>query len=151
MEEWKDIYGFNGMYSVSRKGKIKSIARIDEAGRNKKERLLTPDCCGSICFYYKSRKKRISLSRLVHEAFIGALRVDEAVMFKDGNKKNCIAENLYTIDMHFAKGIGGIRSRKPSNTEERGIHKSNGKYQVNIYLGSFDTIEEAREQRNLFL
>lgn len=51
-EEWKDIKGFEGLYSISNYGRVKSLKRICRANtcglRTIEEKILSP-CIASVC------------------------------------------------------------------------------------------------------
>lgn len=39
-EEWRDVVGYEGLYKVSNKGRIKAVEKIDRRGRKRSERIL---------------------------------------------------------------------------------------------------------------
>ena len=41
-EIWCDVKGYEGLYQVSNKGRVKSLARVDSLGRRVNERILSP-------------------------------------------------------------------------------------------------------------
>lgn len=105
MEEiWKDIEGFEGLYSVSNLGKIKSIERYVKNGKNtqrlQKEHevktYINYDRGGYVyCSLHKDNKTYSKkVHRLVAEAFISNLEELPQVNHKDGNKENNSVENL---------------------------------------------------------
>lgn len=78
-EIWKPIPGYEGLYEVSNKGRVKSLERdiIDKNGKkyHRKERILKslPDGNGyfQVCLHdNKGESKRLRVHRLVAEAFI---------------------------------------------------------------------------------
>ena len=39
MEEWRDVVGFEGIYQVSNQGRVRSVDRIDSAGKRQRGKL----------------------------------------------------------------------------------------------------------------
>ena len=91
MEIWRDIEGYEGLYQVSNKGRVKSL----KCG---KERILRPGIDGyGYCFiilYNDSVRKTFKLHRLVAQAFIPNLYNKPQVNHLDENKKNNCVDNL---------------------------------------------------------
>ena len=73
-EIWRDVKNYEGLYCVSNKGKIKSLARIDYSNHLRKERILKPgtDCDGYllVALYKKGKRKTFKVHRLVAENFL---------------------------------------------------------------------------------
>ena len=91
MEIWKDIEGYEGLYQISNKGRVKSL----KCG---KERILRPeidrDGYYKIMLYNDSARKTFRLHRLVAQAFIPNLYNKPQVNHLDENKLNNYVENL---------------------------------------------------------
>lgn len=89
-EEWRPIEGYEG-YQVSNYGRVKSF-------RQHKPRILrphiNPDSYLVVRFYEKSRYKRLTVHRLVAEAFIPNPDNKRDVNHLDGCKINACASNL---------------------------------------------------------
>ena len=90
-EIWKDIEGYEGLYQISNKGRVKSL-------KWGKERILRPgiDTSG-YCFiilYNDSVSKTFKLHRLVAQTFIPNLYNKSQVNHKDECKTNNTVENL---------------------------------------------------------
>nr|DAV05794.1 MAG TPA: homing endonuclease [Caudoviricetes sp.] len=91
-ENWKTISGLNDKYEVSDLGRV----------RNKNTgRFLTPRYKDG-CYMYRMEKpgagrqrKVNSAAVLVYEAFVGEIPDGYWVQYKDGNRRNLAASNLY--------------------------------------------------------
>lgn len=127
-EIWKDISGYEGIYQVSNLGRVRSIDRIDNLGRHKREKILTP-CVGHNGYYFvrlygngKYSNRRIN--RLVAEAFIPTNDYSLEVNHKNGVKTDNSIENLEWCTrsentLHaFATGL-----KQPMRGEKHGSSK----------------------------
>ena len=74
-ENWRDISGYEGLYQVSDLGRVKSLARIDLAGRKRPERMLRPGLISSgyltVCLCRDHIKTSLLVHQLVAMAFLG--------------------------------------------------------------------------------
>jgi len=96
-EIWKDIEGWEGVYQVSSKGRLKSF-KSDVNGYilsniNKKGGYFSVVLTDSI----HKRKRYVRMHVLVAEAFIGKRIKGMQIHHKDGNKQNNIVSNLEYI------------------------------------------------------
>lgn len=106
-EKWKSISGYEGIYTVSNHGRVKSLSRVvvSESGIGKgcsrllPERILKQHRVGSGGYLAVGlHKKKIAITKTVHrlvfDAFVeNPLGLPE-VNHKDGNKDNCRDTNL---------------------------------------------------------
>ena len=99
-EVFRDVVGFDGMYTVSNFGKIKSERRERSTGGFLKERILKIAVgknlqCG-VNLWENGNPKHFSISILVADAFIKKQRdgLKIVVIHKDKNQKNNRLENL---------------------------------------------------------
>lgn len=106
-EIWKDVADYEGYYSVSNLGRVKSVKReIQMNGSNQfgkcfntkyiPEKILKPcEYNGYYCVsLWKNHKmKLVKIHRLVAEAFLG--KSELTVNHKDGNKQN---NNVYNLE-----------------------------------------------------
>ena len=74
--QWKSVEGYEGIYEVSEDGEVRSVDRIDSAGRNLKGRVLkmqpAPNGYLFVQLCANGVKAGKSVHRLVIEAFKGA-------------------------------------------------------------------------------
>lgn len=99
-EKWKPVVGFEGMYEVSDKGSVKSLARPAWGKTNRfvKEKILTSKVSRTgyeITHLRKDGKNcHPSVHRLVAEAFIPNVESKPTVNHIDGDKLNNSVSNL---------------------------------------------------------
>ena len=133
-EIWVDVKGYEGLYKVSNKGRIKSLARgyknqYGEFGY-KKEFIKAQKIS---CFNKEEKQKRgyyvvnlakdnrgewIRVHRLVAEAFIPDPEKKEEVNHKDGNKLNNKVNNLEWVT-HQENCLHAWKTGLHKNEEER--------------------------------
>ena len=149
IEEWKVIEGYNNNYSVSNKGNVKN---------NKTDKILKPrlDRHG----YYRlnlrlnRKKKTVMVHRLTALAFIlnpeNKPCVDHINNNTSDNNINNLRwathkENNYNQKLSKANtsGVKGVHYDK-RKTKWRAQIQLDG---INIHIGYFDTIEEAKQAR----
>lgn len=96
-EIWKDVPDYEGIYQVSNKGRIKSLARIVGHCKRKDKIIIPKD---NRTGYYKvnlykdSKCKNHYIHRLVASAFISNENNKPCINHKDHNRKNNNVENL---------------------------------------------------------
>ena len=101
VEIWKDVKGYEGIYQVSNKGKVKSLDRkivsSDGKTHNYKGKILKPFLRKgyySVNLRYSGTRKVCDVHRIMANSFIGCGKV---VNHKDGNKLNNNLENIELV------------------------------------------------------
>lgn len=101
-EIWKDIKGYEGLYQISNKGRVKSLARVIKRNNGRelplKERIKNDvyDNKGysRINLSKNGKSKKHSVHRLVANAFLIKQKHQDQVNHIDGDKKNNDVSNL---------------------------------------------------------
>lgn len=104
MEIWKDIPEYEGIYQVSNKGRVKSLARQIryKNGKiiNRKERILKKTNINGYLHVPLSQNGKSThkyIHRLVAQAFLDNYSEDLEINHKDFNRRNNNVENLECI------------------------------------------------------
>ena len=96
-EIWKGIPGHEGFYEVSNLGRIKRLARIVMVKKNLKEKIMKPSFYSDgrlrIVLRYGGMWFRRNVHNLVNMVFNNG-RNNKYLTFKDGNPRNCRADNI---------------------------------------------------------
>lgn len=120
-EIWKDIPGYEGVYMVSNLGTVKSVARIDLAGRKLKERILSQSLSKDyyvVGLHYNHVNKQMKVHRIVAMAFIPNPNNLPQINHKDENKLNNDVNNLEWCDARYNNNYG-TRIERYSVTRSR--------------------------------
>ena len=126
MEEWRDIKGYEGLYQISNKGRVKSL----NYKRTGKEKIRKPGKRRGYFFitlYKKGEKpKSFDIHRLVAEHFLPNPDNLPVVNHKDENKLNNNVENLEwcTFAYNTIYSVNGGKSRKIQCVETQQIFDS---------------------------
>lgn len=122
-EEWKDIYGYEGLYKISNLGEIKSLERKVNYNNIRKitvhERIIKQRSNGGykeVSLSKNNKGKNLSVHRLVAIHFIPNPYNKKEVNHIDGNKSNNNIHNLewvtpsknvrHSYDMGLARNDG---------------------------------------------
>ncbi|WP_373232115.1 NUMOD4 domain-containing protein [Cohnella sp.] len=102
MEIWKDIQGYEGMYQVSDLGRVRSLNRIDCAGRRLKGTLMklskTRGDYLMVGLTKNGETKLFRINRLVAMMFIPNPNELPEVGHDDDDRQNNRVQNLYWTD-----------------------------------------------------
>lgn len=153
MEVWKDIEGYEGLYQVSNKGRVKSLERTVWTGRGYyqtlPERILKP-CKDSRGYLYvnlckEGKRKTCRIHRLVAQAFIDNPDNLPEVNHIDEDKENNAIENLEwcTSKDNINFGTHNQRMAEKKSKPVIGIHKITG------LILEFSSTHEAERQTGI--
>lgn len=120
LEIWKDIAGYENLYQISNRGRVKSLPRNGTCSR---EKILTPhrDSKGSynVSLSKNGIRKMAYIHRLVAETFIPNPNNYPDVFHIDGNLANNAVENLYWCTHQFILNqlrlVGKIKNDRGTN------------------------------------
>ncbi|OEH55920.1 hypothetical protein AQ616_18965 [Oceanobacillus sp. E9] len=123
-EVWKDVVGYEGLYQVSNKGRIRSLGRLIPHKRGfrkikSKTMKLQEDAYGYFTVsLYKNKKRKIKkVHRIVAEAFLNNPGKLATVHHKNENKKDNSIGNLEFCSspdnsrLSFNKRVMGVNSK----------------------------------------
>lgn len=123
-EIWKDIMGYEGLYQVSNKGRIKGLDRMgghNLGGLRKfkggiKKSVIRSTGYPMIMLYKNNKCKNYYIHRLVAQHFILNPENKPLVNHKNGVKTDCYVENLeystYSENLLHAYKTGAHKPRK---------------------------------------
>lgn len=165
-ELWKDIKGYEGLYMVSNKGRVKSLARKVKGGNNIRtveERILTPNKTThgyvQVTLCKNNKQKHINIHRLVALHFIpndDPLNKTE-VNHKDEDKTNNCVTNLEWCTPKYNINYGTCKERirnANKGKQNNGSKKASEKAKKKIICitdnnKQFDSIREAAKYYNI--
>lgn len=131
LEEWRDIRGYENIYRVSDRGKVKRLGRRGQPSEKRKlgryimAKLLrqtkTDNGRFNVGLWRDSKRKTFTVSRLVAVAFLPNPEGFKYVRHKDGDKKNNWLYNLewYKTANMTTEQAGKSKKRKKLTAEER--------------------------------
>lgn len=158
-EIWKPVVGYEGLYEVSSKGRVKSLNKIVNHKRygiqNKKEFILNISKTTNFGYFRcKLTKDNITKSffihRIVAEAFLSNENSYPIINHIDYNKQNNNVENLEWCTNRYNINHSNSIKKKSSKYQGVSYNKNAKKWIANIrignlqkYLGLFKSEEEA--------
>ena len=168
-EEWRNVRGYEGLYQISNKGRIKSLDRYVKNSRKGnrliKEKVLNPTDNGHgykiIGLNYKGKRKNHYIHRLVAEAFIPNPYNKKCVNHIDYDRGNNNVDNLEWCTtkenmQHSVERMSHPKKFSRTNTGERYIYKrkNSNVYRIVIHYKEYSsckTLEEAIKKRDLLI
>ena len=115
-EIWKDVSGYEGLYKVSDKGRVKSLkfgkVKILKPVRNKYGYLC-------VCLFKNRNRKKFMVHRLVAQVFLPNPQNLPQVNHKDEDKTNNSVQNLEFCDRKYNCNFG-TRNQKISEKMTNG-------------------------------
>ncbi len=96
-ELWRPVKGYEGLYEVSNKGRVRSVERIDARGQHRKSKIMSVKKIQNtkkVTFFRDGKSKTFTLKKLVADAFLEKPKANEKLVCVDGNPDNICAENL---------------------------------------------------------
>lgn len=127
MEEWKDIDGYESLYQISNKGRVKSLER---QCRTKNYLRRVPEKIISYChdtygypivtLHKCGKKKTHTIHKLVAKAFIPNPNNYPSVNHIDENKDNNCVENLEWCTVKYNNAFG-TRNERIKRSQQRPI------------------------------
>jgi hypothetical protein len=134
MEEWRDIKGYEGLYQISNKGRVRSANGLLHLNTNTYGYKHISLCKGNV-------RKTVVVHKLVAETFINNPHNKPQINHIDGNKENNTAANLEWVtqgenNRHAIKT--SLRKAKKIllvNSEGNTIKLFNNRMEINAYLG----------------
>lgn len=152
-EIWKDIKGYEGLYQVSNKGRIKSFYFSKEVILKNNMR----NTYEIIQLTKNKKRKSFQIHQLVAQAFLPNPNNYVIVNHKDFNRTNNNVDNLewcsqkHNVNYSRVNMLGKVHIFK--DKEQYGIfhRKKYNYYEVTIkkkYYGNFKTFDEAKRKRD---
>lgn len=174
-EEWRDVIGYEGLYSVSNYGRISSFGRvqiINGGGSGKYHEIVFPPRLLklhkhkttnnrqpylSVMLRDGYRHNRFLVHRIVAEAFISNPNKYPHIDHIDGNKQNNVVENLRwctpTINMNnpHTKAIISNRCKERKAHNRRGVVCLSGDKIIKKYESFSSVKEDGFSTSNVYL
>jgi hypothetical protein len=161
-EEWKDIVGYEGIYQVSNKGRVRTFRHKDGFVGFKitdEPKIMSLISHGNGYLYVSLMnndvRKNHYVHRLVAEAFIGNIPKGHVINHLDYDKSNNSSDNLEIVSQKENVHYSLANMKKPKKrVGDYYIVDRGGRYEVTVklkYIGTYKTIEEARKVRDEYI
>lgn len=165
-EIWKDVVGYEGLYQVSNKGRVKSAPRQlplpTGALYKRKERMLTPYVCNNgyyvVLLRAYGKQKLATIHRLVAIAFIPNPHNLPFINHKDENRLNNNVDNLEWCTPLYNANYGTARQKqreslmKSPKKDNSAIAKYKAVEQITLdgyVMRKFVSVKDAAQTMNL--
>ena len=153
-EVFKDIEGYEGLYSISNYGNVMSLHKFNSKKRKNGNYISIKKNRNGYCFVslFKDKKeKQVSLHRLVAKHFVDGYKDGLHVDHIDMNKENNISSNLRWCTCRQNNLFSRLTKKKESSDYigvyyDKNVNKYKSGVKIknkNIHLGYFDNQEEA--------
>lgn len=141
IEEWKPVWGYEGIYEVSNLGRVRSVDRLNSYGRKNRGKLLKQTPLPDTRYLYvkllkDGKSKMFKIHRLVAMTFIGEPKNGEVVDHIDGDRQNNNLENLRFVSQRENTALGKMRLKKTSRFTGVSIIRKTGLWRVSKKFGS---------------
>ena len=134
-EIWKDVVGYNGNYTISNFGRVKSVARTSTNYDQKiNERIMKQgnhDGYRTVVLYYNGDYKNNYVHRLVAEHFIPNPLSLPHINHRDENKSNNCIDNLEWCTPNYNNKYGTARARLDKSRRDNGNVQQIDMYDLN--------------------
>ena len=118
-EQWRPVFGYEGLYLVSDQGRVYSVARLDSRGVRRGGKYLLPHRGGPgyllVDLWRSNTRRSYTVHLLVCEAFYGPRPEGNDVRHMDGNPLNNRAANL-----QWGTSLENASDRQRHGTQHRG-------------------------------
>jgi hypothetical protein len=168
MEIWKDVVGYQGLYEVSNKGRIRTkegkttYSTRWERERVWKQRILKQkvskaDSSHRVCLYKNKKATTYLVHRLVAEAFIERVEGKDYINHIDGDRRNNHKENLEWCDHKennnhaFDNGLIPAHHVTLLNLETKEKHRFRSKAKADEFLGKYRGFTSALTIKGKFI
>lgn len=148
-EQWKDIYGYEGLYQVSNLGRVRSLPRNGTVNDIKILKQKRDNGYLRISLKKNGFLKTFSVHRLVAQAFLPNDDLFKTqINHKDENKENNNVKNLEWCDAAYNNNYGTHQQRSAKSR----LNHPNMSKQVNQYsldgnfIRSFQSTKEIQRQ-----
>lgn len=115
-EEWRPVFGYEGLYEICRDGRVRTVTRKDTIGREIKQHLVASrigrNGYPEIWARKDGKTKHLTIHRALLEAFVGPRLEGQQARHLDDDKLNYSLDNL----------AWGTRSENNHDRVRNGIH-----------------------------
>ena len=116
VEQWKPVYGYEGIYEVSDLGRVRSVDRIDFGGRKLKGAYLSHNVHGesnrhTVMLYRDGKRRRVQVHVLVLEAFVSPRPDGMLGLHWDDDRHNNRLSNL-RWGSKSENGVDAVRNKR---------------------------------------